>query len=117
MLFRSSMIPKYVDKCDLILIMTVNPGFGGQEFIPETLDKVRFIRNMCDKLRLRKGGVALKEEEADDALDPYLIQVDGGINQETGRAAVAAGANVLVSGNYLYGANDMAKAVQGLKGL
>lgn len=108
-----SLIPKYMDKCDLILIMTVNPGFGGQAFMPETLDKVRFVRNMCNQLNLHKGGVTPKEGEA---MDPFLIQVDGGINAETGKLAVEAGANVLVSGNHLYGAEDMKGAIAGLRG-
>lgn len=110
-----SMIPKYLDKCDLILIMTVNPGFGGQEFMPETLEKVRFIRGVCDKLRLRKGGVALKEGEAEDSIEPFAIQVDGGVNGETAKACIEAGANVLVSGSYLYGAEDMKKSLEGLR--
>lgn len=108
-----SLIPKYMDKCDLILIMTVNPGFGGQAFMPETLDKVRFVRNMCNQLDLKKGGVTPKEGQE---LGPFLIQVDGGINAETGKLAVEAGANVLVAGNYLYGAEDMKGAIAGLRG-
>lgn len=110
-----SMIPKYINKCDMILIMTVKPGFGGQAFMPETLDKVRFIRNMCDKLRLRKGGVALKEDEKEDSMEPFAIQVDGGINDKTAKACIEAGANILVSGSYLYAAEDMQKAVEGLR--
>lgn len=110
-----SMIPKYLDQCDLILIMTVNPGFGGQEFIPETLEKVQFTRELCDKLRIRKGGKTLKEEETIDSLPPFQIQVDGGINRLTAQHCIKAGAGVLVSGNYLYGAKDMKKSIQDLK--
>ncbi|MEX2305865.1 MAG: ribulose-phosphate 3-epimerase, partial [Waddliaceae bacterium] len=58
-----SMIPKYLDKCDMLLLMTVHPGFGGQEFIPDVLDKIQFTRDLCDKCNL-----------------PLPIQVDGGIN-------------------------------------
>lgn len=110
-----SMIPKYLDKCDLILIMTVNPGFGGQEFLAHTLEKVQFTRDICDKLRLRKGGVSLKEEDSIDLLPPFAIQVDGGINPDTAKQCVKAGANVLVSGSYLYGAPDMKQAISELK--
>lgn len=110
-----SMIPKYMNKCDLILIMTVNPGFGGQVFLPEMLEKVRFTRDLADKLRLRKSGVSLKEGDPDDLLPPFQIQVDGGVTKETGKACIEAGANVLVSGSYLYGANDMKRAIQELR--
>ncbi len=111
-----SMIPKYLNKCDLILIMTVHPGFGGQAYIPETLEKVRFTRDLCDKLRIRKGGVALKEEDPIDLIPPFDIQVDGGINDKTAGECIAAGANVLVSGSYLYGSKDMKQAILTLKG-
>lgn len=112
-----SMIPKYLNQCDLILIMTVNPGFGGQEFIEESLEKVKFARDLCDKLRIRKGGVSLKDEESLDALPPFDIQVDGGVNAETAGKCIEAGANVLVSGNYLYGSKDMKKAIQEFKAI
>ncbi len=51
-----SLIPKYLDKCDMILLMTVSPGFGGQSFLPDVLEKVEFTRNLCTKLDIRKGG-------------------------------------------------------------
>ena len=110
-----SMIPKYLDQSDLILIMTVNPGFGGQSFLPEMLEKVKFTRDLCNQLRIRKGGKTLKETESIDTLPPFAIQVDGGINQNTGGQCVVAGANVLVSGNYLYRSKDMKKSIQDLK--
>ena len=110
-----SMIPKYLNQCDLILIMTVNPGFGGQEFLPDTLEKVQFTRELCDKLRIRKGGKTVREGESIDSLPPFQIQVDGGINQLTAQQCIKAGANVLVSGHYLYGSKDMKKAIQELK--
>lgn len=90
-----SMIPKYLDKCDLLLLMTVNPGFGGQDFLPEVLEKVELAKK-CVK-------------------PDFLIQVDGGINPATARQCVKAGANVLVSGNYLYTQPDLKKAIQTLK--
>lgn len=110
-----SMIPKYLDKCDLMLIMTVHPGFGGQKFISEALEKVKFTREICDKLRIRKGGVAISEEESIDSLPPFAIQVDGGVSDVTARQCIDAGANVLVSGSYLYKAPDMKQAIQKLK--
>lgn len=107
-----SMVLKYLDKCDQLLLMTVNPGFGGQEFMPEVLDKVRFTRDVCNKLNIRKGGITPKNGQE---LPPFDIQVDGGINQETAKQCIEAGANVLVSGTYLYQATDMAQAIQSLR--
>lgn len=89
----------YAEKADFILQMTVEPGFGGQAFIPETLDRVR----------------ALKQHMIEAGL-PVLIQVDGGINGETAPAAVKAGADILVAGSYLFRAPDMAAAVKKLQG-
>ncbi|MBI2742500.1 MAG: ribulose-phosphate 3-epimerase [Chlamydiales bacterium] len=108
-----SLIVKFLDKCDLILLMTVNPGFGGQAFMPEVLEKVSFTRKICDDLSIRKGGVVSSEK---DLLPPFSIQVDGGINAETGKQCIEAGADVLVSGNYLFKAPDMKRAIQGLRG-
>ena len=90
-----SMIPKHLDKCDLVLLMTVNPGFGGQEFLPDVLEKIELTRKCMGP--------------------KFLIQVDGGINKETAKQSVEAGANVLVSGNYLYNQPDLAKGIQALK--
>jgi len=108
----SSLILKYLDRCDQILLMTVNPGFGGQEFMPEVLDKIRFVRETCDKLNIRAGGVtAINDEE----LPPLDIEVDGGINLETFKLCKEAGANVLVSGSYLLGQSDLKMAVENLR--
>lgn len=112
-----SMIPKYLNQCDLILIMTVNPGFGGQKFIAESIEKVQLTRDLCNQLRIRKGGQVLKEGQDLNSLPPFAIQVDGGINHETAKQCIQAGANVLVSGEYLYGCNDMKKAIADLKSL
>ncbi|MBS0621301.1 MAG: ribulose-phosphate 3-epimerase [Verrucomicrobia bacterium] len=106
-----SLIVKYLDKCDLLLLMTVHPGFGGQAFMPEVLEKVRFVRGLCDKMQIGKGGKVAKNGE----LPCFDIQVDGGINAETAAQCIDAGANVLVSGNYLFGAPDMAAAIAKLK--
>lgn len=96
------MIIKYLDKCDLILLMTVDPGFGGQAFMPDVLDKVSFVRETCEKLNIRQGGVVPKEGSDDEKLPPFDIQVDGGITEETAKQCIEAGANILVSGTYLY---------------
>lgn len=80
---------------DYVLVMSVNPGFGGQKFIPAVLDKVRAIR------------AAYPEKD---------IQIDGGITNETAPLAIEAGANWLVSGSYLFGAENLEEAVQSLKG-
>ena len=83
---------------DMVLLMTVNPGFGGQSFIKSMVPKVERLR----KLITERG------------LD-VDIQVDGGINAETSKLVRAAGANVLVAGSYVYGAEDTAKAIASLK--
>lgn len=112
-----SMVLKYLDKCDMMLMMTVNPGFGGQAFIPEVLEKIRFTRDMCTKLGIRQGGKTVTAESSaeDKALPPFDIQVDGGINDETAKQCVDAGANVLVAGTHLYGAEDMPAAIRDLR--
>ncbi len=114
-----SLIPKYLDKCDLILLMTVQPGFGGQEFMPEVLEKIEFTRGLCTKMDIRKGGKvpqAAKKSDV-DTLPPFYIQVDGGINHETAKQCIDAGANVIVSGTYLFGQQDMGKAIAQMKKL
>jgi len=88
------MIPKYLDQCDLVLIMTVHPGFGGQAFMPEVVDKIVFTKTACEKRNL--------------AVD---IEVDGGIDDKTAKQCVKAGANVLVSGTYLFKAPNMKEAI------
>lgn len=107
-----SMIPKYLDKCDAMLLMTVHPGFGGQAFMPEVLEKIRFTRELCDKINIRSGGKTPKEGEQ---LPPFNIQVDGGINAETARLCYEAGANEFVAGTYLFKFPDMAEGVQALR--
>lgn len=111
-----SLIPKYLNKCDLILIMTVHPGFGGQSFMPEMLEKVRFVRETCERLNIRKSGVVQQEGHSGPVLPPFDIEVDGGIDVNTAPLCIEAGANVLVSGTYLYGAKDMRKAIETLRG-
>lgn len=110
-----SIIPKYLDKCDLLLMMTVNPGFGGQEFMGEVLDKIRFARDTCNKLNIRKGGKTLSSAAEAKKLPCFDIQVDGGITPETAKLCIEAGANVLVSGSYIYKSKNMRDAILSLK--
>lgn len=108
-----SLIPKFLDKCDKILLMTVHPGFGGQAFMPEVLEKVQFTRDLCDKMNIREGGIVPKEGEI---LPPFDIQVDGGVDDQTAPQCVEAGANHLVAGTYLFKGNTMREKINTLKG-
>jgi ribulose-phosphate 3-epimerase len=112
----ASMIPKYLDKCDLILLMTVHPGFGGQAFLPEVLEKISLTRDLCDQLNIRKGGVTLEKKNPKKDLEAFDIQVDGGVDDQTAAQCVKAGANVLVSGSYLF-KGDMAERIKKLRAL
>jgi ribulose-phosphate 3-epimerase len=85
--------------CDIILVRTVNPGFGGQAFLPEMLPKIRRIREMS----------------AERGLDP-VIEVDGGENDVTARQAVAAGATAIVAGSAIFGAKDYKAAIAAIRG-
>jgi ribulose-phosphate 3-epimerase len=85
-------------ECDLILVMSVNPGFGGQSFIPAALPKLEALRRMID--------------ESDFAID---LEVDGGVKPGTARRVVDAGADVLVAGSAVYGASNYAEAIQALR--
>ena len=89
---------KYLDRVDMVLIMTVEPGFGGQGFIPETAEKIRTLRKYITDNNI--------------SID---IEVDGCINEKTVSVVREAGANVLVSGSYLFNASSMADAVASLK--
>lgn len=86
-----SVFEPYLDKLDMILIMTVEPGFGGQGFIYETLDKIREMKDILDK-----RGISVP------------IQVDGGINDVTAAQSAEAGAEIMVAGSYLFNSPDMA---------
>ena len=110
-----SLVTKFLNKCDLVLFMTVHPGFGGQSFMHEVLEKVRFTREVCDKLSIRQGGVVVEDAKMREALPPFDIQVDGGVDASTAKLCVEAGANVLVSGTYLYGSSQMKDAIKTLK--
>ncbi len=111
-----SFIPKYLDKCDLLLLMTVHPGFGGQAFMPEVLEKIKFTRDICNQLNIRAGGVTPKPDQKKQDLPPFEIEVDGGINEETARLCVEAGANVIVAGTYVFESKNMAEAIGALRG-
>ena len=89
-----SMLDPYLDKVDMVLIMTVNAGFGGQKFHPECLPKIEAVRRWA--------------EDHNPALD---ISVDGGINRETGKLCADAGANVLVAGSALFKLPDMTEEI------
>lgn len=111
-----SMIPRYLDKCDIILLMTVHPGFGGQTLITDVLEKVRFTRDLCNQLNIRAGGVTPKKSHPhENELPPFDIQVDGGIDCENVKSCVEAGANVIVAGTSLYHAPDMAVAIKNMR--
>jgi len=84
--------------CDIILVMTVNPGFGGQAFLPEMLPKIRRIRALC----------------AERGLNP-VIEVDGGENEVTARQAAAAGATAIVAGSAIFGSKDYAAAIAAIR--
>ena len=90
---------KYIiDKLDLILVMTVNPGFGGQSFIDSQLKKIENIRKMIT--------------ETNKDID---LEVDGGINDKTYKSVISAGANALVSGSYIFKSNDYKQAIDSLR--
>jgi ribulose-phosphate 3-epimerase len=92
------MIQHIIEDVDMVLLMSVNPGFGGQKFIPAVLPKIRQVKEMATS----KG---LKIE----------IEVDGGVNADTAKLCVEAGADVLVAGSAVYNATDRKKAIEVLK--
>ena len=87
-----------LDELDMVLVMTVNPGFGGQKFLPSTLRKIRQLREMMAERKL-----------------DIDIEVDGGINATTSKEVVEAGANVLVAGSAVFSSDDLAKAIASLR--
>jgi ribulose-phosphate 3-epimerase len=93
------LLEPFLDKIDMLLVMTVHPGFGGQSFRPEQMEKVKRAAEW-NKLRERK-------------ID---IEVDGGINADTARVSIQNGANVLVAGTSIFRAPDYAKAIRDLRG-
>jgi ribulose-phosphate 3-epimerase len=92
------LIEYVLDVCDLILIMSVNPGFGGQSFIPSAVGKIRKLRQMCD----------------DRGLDPW-IEVDGGVKGNNAWQVLEAGANAIVAGSAVFKADDYADAITSIR--
>jgi ribulose-phosphate 3-epimerase len=86
---KIDLILNFLDKIDLVLIMSVNPGFGGQKFMPEVLDKIKELRKIQSEKNIN-----------------FDIEIDGGINFDNCKAAIDAGANILVSGTTVFKSND-----------
>lgn len=85
--------------CDMVLVMSVNPGFGGQAFIPDVVEKIHTLRAIADQ-----KGIELD------------IEVDGGVNAQTAKQCIQAGANVLVAGSSVFGAQDPQEMIRTLRG-
>ena len=97
---KVSVIKDYLNQIDLVLIMSVNPGFGGQKFMPEVLDKIKELKDIQTKQKI-----------------DFDIEIDGGINFENSKIAIKAGANILVSGTTVFKSNngDIKKNIDLLK--
>ena len=89
-----------INELDLVLIMSVNPGFGGQKFIPNTYKKVKELKELILK----------KESDCQ-------IEVDGGVNYETGKKLVLAGADILVAGSFVFGSDNPKETIRNLKNI
>ncbi len=95
-----SLLEDILPDVDMVLLMSVNPGFGGQKFIPGTIDKIKRLRKMVDERGLNTH-----------------IEIDGGVNAVTGAQCVEAGADVLVAGSYVFANENPEEAIRGLKAL
>ena len=95
-----SVLEEIIDELDMVLLMSVNPGFGGQKFISNTYKKVKQLRELIQK----RGSSC-------------LIEVDGGVNFETGKKLIEAGTNVLVAGSFVFKSDDPANTINQLKNL
>ncbi|SOE22930.1 ribulose-phosphate 3-epimerase [Spirosomataceae bacterium TFI 002] len=95
-----SVLEDIIQDCDLVLLMSVNPGYGGQKFIPQTIEKVKKLKAMIQA----------------QGLDT-LIEIDGGVNDKTGKQLVDAGADALVAGSYVFSSQDPIATISGLKQL
>ncbi len=93
-----SVLENVIQDLDLVLIMSVNPGFGGQKFIPQAVEKVKQLKTLISQSR-----------------SSALIEVDGGVNTETGALLVAAGADALVAGSFVFNSSDPKKMISDLK--
>jgi ribulose-phosphate 3-epimerase len=96
---HESVLQYVIENCDLILVMSVNPGFGGQHFLPSAIKKIAAIMRMLQYVHNEK----------------CIISVDGGINQKTARACIKAGASCLVSGSYIFTSADYHTAINSLR--
>ncbi len=94
-----STVENILDEADMILIMSVNPGFGGQKFISSAIPKIQKLKQMINESR-----------------SSAAIQVDGGVNIETARLVIEAGAEILVAGSAVFGADDLTAAIRTLRG-
>lgn len=97
---EAAKIKQAMENADLIVIMTVNPGFGGQKFMEQMLPKIRKIKEMIKEKKLKTE-----------------IEVDGGINEETARKAIQAGADILVVGSYIYHSKNAEATIKHLKNM
>lgn len=95
-----SLLEDILPDLDMVLIMSVNPGFGGQKFIQNSLRKVEALREMAERLN-----------------PDVMIEVDGGVDDETAPKLVEAGADILVSGNYIFKSSDPMQTIEGLKAI
>ena len=97
---KTEVILGYLDQIDLILVMSVNPGFGGQKFMPEVLEKIKELKKIKDEKKFN-----------------FDIEIDGGINFDNSKLAIEAGANILVSGTTIFKSNngDIKKNIELLK--
>ena len=86
---KIELIEKYIEQIDLVLIMSVEPGFGGQKFMPEVLDKIKELKKIKEQKKMA-----------------FDIEIDGGINFDNCKSAIDAGANILVSGTTVFKSND-----------
>jgi len=97
---KVEVLDEYLSLLDLVLVMSVEPGFGGQKFIPSALEKIKYLSDKKKKNNYK-----------------YLIEVDGGINDETAKQCVNAGVEVLVAGTYIFASKDRSKTIEGLLNL
>ena len=97
---KVEVLDSILEKLDLVLVMSVEPGFGGQSFIPNALDKISYLKDMKNKNGYN-----------------YEIEVDGGINKETSKLCVDAGVDVLVAGTYIYNNKDRKKLIKEMQNL
>lgn len=89
---------EYLELLDMVLIMSVEPGFGGQKFIPESLEKLRGMRSLIDRIN-----------------PSCLLEIDGGVTRENAGAIIEAGADILVAGSAVFGAPSMSEAIEGIR--